>query len=55
MGKTMKYDDIPPIQERFDHLLNLISSERFLKKAWETRYLFLSVPIHRNRPLRWIE
>lgn len=32
MGKTMRYDDIPPIQERFDHLLNLISSERFLKK-----------------------
>ena len=32
MDKKMKSNDIPPIQERFDHLLNLISSERFLKK-----------------------
>ena len=32
MDKKMRSNDIPPIQERFDHLLNLISSERFLKK-----------------------
>jgi hypothetical protein len=32
MDKKMSSNDIPPIQERFDHLLNLISSERFLKK-----------------------
>jgi hypothetical protein len=32
MDKKMKSNDIPPIHERFDHLLNLIGSERFLKK-----------------------
>ena len=32
MDQKMKSNDIPPIHERFDHLLNLISSERFLKK-----------------------